>query len=97
MDHDCYGVGAVYDFARIIVVLRRLGAKQKRIERANQCFAIACLMSILWMVVGYSLAFGDGGSMNAFIGGFDNVLLVGIGEGTASGTIPERVCSRYFK
>ena len=60
-----------------------------------QCFAIACLMSILWMVVGYSLAFGDGGSMNAFIGGFDNVLLAGIGEGTASGTIPESVFALF--
>lgn len=60
-----------------------------------QCFAIACLMSILWMVVGYSLAFGDGGTMNAFIGGFDNVLLAGIGEGTASGTIPESVFALF--
>ena len=60
-----------------------------------QCFAIACLMSILWMVVGYSLAFGNGGSMNAFIGGFDNVLLAGIGEGTASGTIPESVFALF--
>ena len=60
-----------------------------------QCFAIACLMSILWMVVGYSLAFGDGGSMNAFIGGLDNVLLAGIGEGTASGTIPESVFALF--
>ena len=47
------------------------------------------------MVVGYSLAFGDGGSMNAFIGGFDNVLLAGIGEGTASGTIPESVFALF--
>ena len=29
-----------------------------------QCFTIACVMSILWLVVGYSLAFGDGGSLN---------------------------------
>ena len=35
LDHDCYGIGAVYDFAGIVVVLRRLSAKQKRIERAN--------------------------------------------------------------
>ena len=60
-----------------------------------QCFAIACLMSILWMVIGYSLAFGDGGSMNAFIGGMDNVLLASIGEGSASGTIPESVFALF--
>jgi len=31
-----------------------------------QCFVIACIVSILWVVYGYSLSFGDGGSMNAF-------------------------------
>jgi Amt family ammonium transporter len=33
-----------------------------------QCFAIACLVSILWMVGVYGLAFGDGGSINQLIG-----------------------------
>ena len=51
-----------------------------------QCFTLTCLMSILWLLVGYSLAFGEG---NAFIGDLSNVFLVGIGEGTVSGTIPE--------
>ncbi|NKB97671.1 MAG: ammonium transporter [Pseudomonadales bacterium] len=54
-----------------------------------QCFTITCVASLLWLIVGYSLAFGDGGSMNAFIGGFENILLVGIAEETISGTIPE--------
>lgn len=54
-----------------------------------QCFTITCIASILWLLVGYSLAFGDGGAANAFIGGFQNVLLVGVGEDTLSGTIPE--------
>ncbi|MEM7098264.1 MAG: ammonium transporter [Pseudomonadota bacterium] len=54
-----------------------------------QCFAITCLMSILWLVAGYSLAFGDGGAANAFVGGLGNFLLGNIGEGTLSGTIPE--------
>ena len=45
-----------------------------------QCFSICCLMSILWLVVGYSLAFGNGGSLNWFIGGLDNILLGGIEE-----------------
>ncbi|HCY03834.1 MAG TPA: ammonia channel protein, partial [Gammaproteobacteria bacterium] len=60
-----------------------------------QCFAVACLMSILWMAVGYSLAFGDGGSMNPFIGGLDNLLLARISEGTVSGTIPESVFALF--
>jgi len=54
-----------------------------------QCFTITCIVSILWMVVGYSLAFGDGGSANAFIGGLGNFMLGGIAEDTVSGSIPE--------
>lgn len=53
-----------------------------------QCFAIACLASILWFVCGYSIAFGEG---NAFWGGLDKSFLAGIGEDTLSGTIPETV------
>ena len=51
-----------------------------------QCFTIACLVSILWLVVGYSLAFGDG---NFFVGGFDKALFAGVVEDAMSGTIPE--------
>src|SRR3989337_4202708 len=34
-----------------------------------QCFAIACAVTIAWVVVGYSLAFGDGGTLTAWYGG----------------------------
>jgi len=54
-----------------------------------QCFAITSIMSILWLVAGYSLAFSDGGAANAFIGGFDKVLFAGVMENSVSGTIPE--------
>ena len=54
-----------------------------------QCFTICCLMSILWLVVGYSLAFGDGGSLNQFVGGLGNFLMGGIQEETLAGSIPE--------
>ena len=54
-----------------------------------QCFTICCLMSILWLVVGYSLAFGDGDSLNQFVGGLGNFLMGGIQEETLSGSIPE--------
>ena len=60
-----------------------------------QCFTIACVMSLLWVFIGYSLAFGDGGSLNSFIGGLDNVLLGQISEDTASGTIPESVFALF--
>jgi len=54
-----------------------------------QCFAITSIMSVLWLVFGYSLAFSNGGSMNSFIGGFDNILFANVLEGSISGTIPE--------
>lgn len=51
-----------------------------------QCFAIACVASIIWLTVGYSLSFsGDG----AFIGNLDLMFLSGITEDTLSGDIPE--------
>ena len=51
-----------------------------------QCFSIACLMSILWLAVGYSIAFGDG---NAYWGGLGKAFLNGVTADTVSGTIPE--------
>lgn len=53
-----------------------------------QCFAIACGASLLWLVVGYSLAFTDGGSVNAFIGGLDHVFFSGIDRESVTGTLP---------
>ena len=55
-----------------------------------QCFTIACLMSILWLVLAYGLAFGDGGGMNSFIG-MGKILLSGVGWDSLSGDIPESV------
>ncbi len=51
-----------------------------------QCFAIAGVASILWLVLGYSLAFGEG---NAWIGDLSKVMMAGIGRDTLSGDIPE--------
>ena len=58
---------------------------------AMQSFATCCLMTVLWMVIGYSIAFGDGGGLNAFYGGFDRAFLAGMESGSLSGTIPESV------
>ena len=55
-----------------------------------QCFTIACLMSILWLVLAYGLAFGDGGRMNSFIG-MGKILLSGVGWDSLTGDIPETV------
>ena len=51
-----------------------------------QCFAICCLMSILWMIIGYSLAFAEG---NALVGGLDKMFLSGMTVGALNGTIPD--------
>jgi len=51
-----------------------------------QCFSIAGVVSILWLFMGYSLAFGEG---NAWIGDFSKVMLAEVGRDTLSGDIPE--------
>ena len=56
-----------------------------------QCFSLACLVSIMWVAFLYSLAFGDGGSMNSYIGGLDNSFLAGLSASSMSGDIPETV------
>ena len=56
-----------------------------------QCFSITCMMSILWLAYGYSLAFSDGGGVQAGIGGLSNAFLAGVGRDSVSGTIPETV------
>ncbi|MDY6993680.1 MAG: ammonium transporter [Pseudomonadota bacterium] len=56
-----------------------------------QCFAITSLMTILWSVLIYSLAFSDGGSLNPFIGGLDKIFLSGVTVDALSGSIPETV------
>lgn len=55
-----------------------------------QCFTITCLVSILWMVFAYGLAFGDGGSMNSVVGS-GKLFMDGIELYSASGDIPETV------
>jgi Amt family ammonium transporter len=55
------------------------------------CFAIACVVSLLWLVFVYSLAFAPGGGMNAWIGGFGKAFLGGAGTAGLTGDIPENV------
>ena len=53
-----------------------------------QCFSIACLISVCWVVYGYSLAFKGNGS---FIGDFSALFLSGVDRDSLNGTIPESV------
>ena len=59
-----------------------------------QCFAITCMVTVLWTVYAYGLAFGDGGSLNGFIG-FGKFFLSDVEVGTVSGTIPESVFQMF--
>ena len=45
-----------------------------------QCFSITCVASLVWLILGYSLAFSEG---NGFIGGFSNILFANVQEETA--------------
>ena len=65
--------------------------KKNVLSVVMQSFAVACFMSLLWMIIGYSLAFTDGGSVNAFVGGLSKMFLSGIDKDALSGTIPETV------
>ncbi len=56
-----------------------------------QCFAIACLISVMWLAFVYSIAFGDGGAANGWWGGLGKAFLIGVGTDTLSGKIPESV------
>jgi Amt family ammonium transporter len=60
-----------------------------------QCFSITCMVTLAWVVAGYSIAFGDGGTLNAWYGGFDKGFLAGIAVATLKGTIPETVFAMF--
>ena len=60
-----------------------------------QCFAITCAATLVWVLFGYSVAFGDGGSLQAFYGGWDKSLLSGIAVATVKGSIPETVFAMF--
>lgn len=73
--------------------------KKNVLATVMQSFAICCLASVLWFVVGYSLAFSDGGAANAWVGGFSKLFHQGITVETlwAPGVanIPEFVFSTF--
>jgi Amt family ammonium transporter len=57
-----------------------------------QCFAITCIVTLAWVAIGYSIAFGDG---NAWWGGLGKSFLAGIDVKTVKGSIPETVFAMY--
>ncbi|SMM98458.1 Ammonium transporter [uncultured Candidatus Thioglobus sp.] len=57
-----------------------------------QCFAIAGIVSVLWLVAGYSIAFAEG---NAYFGSLSKFMLLGVLEGSLSGDIPESLFALF--
>jgi ammonium transporter, Amt family len=66
-----------------------------------QCFAITCLMSVIWVVYGYSMAFDTTGmeagtlNLNSFVGGLSNAFMKGITVDSLTGTVPESVFATF--
>jgi ammonium transporter, Amt family len=65
--------------------------KKNVLATVMQSFAVCCLISILWMVAGYSIAFTDGGALQAYTGGLSQLFLAGLEKDALVGTIPESV------
>ena len=51
-----------------------------------QCFSITCVVSVIWLICGYSLAFSEG---SGWVGGLEKAMFAGIGRESLSGDIPE--------
>jgi ammonium transporter, Amt family len=63
-----------------------------------QCFATTCIVTVTWMVIGYSLAFTDGGGMQKYLGGMSQFLLKAMtleSTNSLAATIPESVFMTY--
>jgi ammonium transporter, Amt family len=58
-----------------------------------QCFTITCLITVLWAIYAYSLAFGT--DVGSYIGALDKLFMAGVGYDTLFGSIPETVFSMF--
>ena len=57
----------------------------------TQVFAIVCLVCLIWVTYGYSLAFTNGGGLNDFVGGFSKAFLAGVDATTTAATFSNGV------
>ncbi len=60
-----------------------------------QCFAITCMVSVVWLVFGYSLAFGDGGACQAVLGCLGKAFYAGVTVDSVNGTVPDTVFAMF--
>ena len=57
----------------------------------TQVFAIVCIVSLMWIIFGYSLAFTNGGGLNDFVGGFSKAFLKGVDGNSVAATFSNGV------
>ncbi|MCC6949375.1 MAG: ammonium transporter [Bradyrhizobiaceae bacterium] len=71
--------------------------KKNVLATVMQSFAVTCLMSVLWFLVAYSIAFDENPSegLNAYFGGFGKALFGGVNMESLTGTIPEWVFATF--
>ncbi|MBN9305186.1 MULTISPECIES: ammonium transporter [unclassified Devosia] len=69
--------------------------KKNVLATVMQSFAITCAITIVWFVVGYSIAFTDGGPTQAWLGGFSKLFHNGVTVSSLWGSIPEYVFSTF--
>ncbi|HEY4210926.1 MAG TPA: ammonium transporter [Steroidobacteraceae bacterium] len=60
-----------------------------------QCFAITCVVSLLWLLGGYGLAFDNGGAWQAVIGSFNKVWYAGLDRRSLTGSYPEAAFAMF--
>jgi len=68
--------------------------KKNVLTTVMQCFATTCVVTVAWMVLGYSWAFTDGGGMQSYLGGMSQFMLKSMtldSTNSLAGTIPESV------
>ena len=65
--------------------------KKNVLATVMQSFAACCLLSIVWMAAGYSIAFTEGGALQAYSGGLSQLFLAALEKDAITGTIPESV------
>jgi Amt family ammonium transporter len=62
----------------------------------SQTFAIVALVGVIWTIYGYSLAFGDGGALSSYIGGFNKLFMKGVTAASNAATFtPGHVIPEY--
>ena len=88
LDARCHRAGRPHDDSRPCAVLWRAGARKNVLSVFMQVFICFCIISILWVVYGYSLAFTANGaaSLTPFIGGLSKAMLAGVDPNTMVAT-----------